>query len=300
MRSVILAAAILVASVAYAEEDRGQYYNPDWSPDGKAIAFESTRDGTFAIYTIRPDGTGLRRLTNGGIDDEQPRWSRDGRRIVFVSGRDGHLQVYVMRADGSGQRRVTNGAPIDYDPSFSPDGKKVVFMTRPEAKGGNHTLATIGADGSGRRPLTDGSANDISPAWSPDGKWIVFVRAPLMTKSYRELSDAERAALRNGREIYLIRADGSGLRQLTHNEVADGAPFWSADSRRVYFVSGEGVHSIGVDGTGSAFVAPTGEVWSCAISRDGKRLAYSKQVDGKWGIYVYDLTTRQERRLIGA
>jgi Tol biopolymer transport system component len=141
-------------------------------------------------------------------------------------------------------------------------------MTRPEAKGGNHTLATIGADGSGRRPLTDGSANDMSPSWSPDGKWIVFVRAPLMTKAYRELSDAERAALRNGREIYLIRAGGSGLRQLTHNEVADGAPFWSADSRMLAFFDDRQLKAIDIERGGIVAIAdaakPRGGDWNRA------------------------------------
>ena len=56
---------------------------PAWSPDGARIAFQSYRDGGWHIWTVAPDGTGLRQLTHGPFDEREPHWSRDGTRIAF-------------------------------------------------------------------------------------------------------------------------------------------------------------------------------------------------------------------------
>ena len=71
-------------------------YQPKWSPDGKWIAFTSTRDGNYDIYLIRPDGTGLRNLTQHPAQDKDPTWTPDGTHLTFVSNRDGKFEVYSM------------------------------------------------------------------------------------------------------------------------------------------------------------------------------------------------------------
>ncbi|HKQ53749.1 MAG TPA: DPP IV N-terminal domain-containing protein, partial [Pyrinomonadaceae bacterium] len=161
MRAFLACALLLlVAGLVLAQEKPApaHYYNPDWSPDGKEIAFESTRDGKSAIYVVRADGAGLRKLTSGEVNDEQPRWSPDGKRLVFISQRDKHLQLYVMDADGSNQRRLTNVEEIDYQPMFSPRGDWVVFISRREQASVVHALYTVRADGTGRQLLGDESA----------------------------------------------------------------------------------------------------------------------------------------------
>ena len=84
---------------------------PAWSPDGRKIAFQSTRrrfGGSKAeIYVMNADGSGKRNLTRNPAKDGSPSWSPDGRRIAFVSNRDGRLEAHVMNADGSGQRSLT-------------------------------------------------------------------------------------------------------------------------------------------------------------------------------------------------
>jgi Tol biopolymer transport system component len=87
-----------------AEFDNG----PEWTHDGKRILFarRETKDGKFQIYSVLPDGSDMKRLTNNSFSDLYPFSSPDSKQIVFQSDRDGHRDIYVMNADGSGQRRL--------------------------------------------------------------------------------------------------------------------------------------------------------------------------------------------------
>jgi TolB protein len=102
---------------------------PAFSPDGKRIAFGSSRAGDFDIHVMNADGSGLRRLTRSPGLDMRPAWSPDGRRLAFTSNRDGHYQVYVMNADGSGLRRVSNHPERDDYPTWHPDGRHLVVVS---------------------------------------------------------------------------------------------------------------------------------------------------------------------------
>ncbi|HEY5564508.1 MAG TPA: hypothetical protein VIL33_02890, partial [Rhodothermia bacterium] len=113
VRRVSVLSLWIACSAAFGTE----YYNPAWSPDGKAIAFESSRDGRLTIFVVGVDGQGLRRLTGADVHNGSPTWSPDGRQIAFASARDGRLQLYVMRADGSEQRRISENPTIDYAPA---------------------------------------------------------------------------------------------------------------------------------------------------------------------------------------
>jgi WD40-like Beta Propeller Repeat len=95
---------------------------PSWSPDGTKIAFASTRDDPnpatcspcrSEIYVVKPDGTGLQRLTNTGGQNVKPVWSPDGTKIAFQTNRDGNQEIYSMNPDGSGQTNLTNNPADD-------------------------------------------------------------------------------------------------------------------------------------------------------------------------------------------
>ncbi len=116
------------------------WYNfPQWSPKGDAIMFTSDRDGDFELYTIRPDGTGLRRLTNVPGNDAHSIWSADGEWIVFSSARMGfkdemalydgvpqpYGEIFAMRADGSDVRQLTDNKWEDASPGWMPESKAV-------------------------------------------------------------------------------------------------------------------------------------------------------------------------------
>jgi TolB protein len=97
--------------------------SPAWSPKGDKIVFAGQVGGVFHIFTIRPDGTGLKRLTKKG-NNEHPSWAPNGRHIVFTSKMGGRLggnaDLYIMTADGGGPWRVTNSLPNETEPAWSP------------------------------------------------------------------------------------------------------------------------------------------------------------------------------------
>lgn len=304
--ALLLLAGLPAARVAVSAQEKKApvyYFNPDWSPDGSEIVFESTRDGKYAIYLVRADGSGLRKLTSGEADDEQPRWSPDGKQIVFISQRDKHLQLYIMDADGSRQRRLTNVADIDYQPMFSPRGDWVVFISRPEAASMIHAIHAVRPDGTGRMLLSDQSANDTEPRWSPDGKKILFARSTIIKKYYREMSKEDLAKMRASTEVFVMNRDGSHVKNLTGNTARDCCAYWSRDGKTIYFLSERDaspqIYAMKADGSKARKIADGHVVTAPNISPDGKKFAYTKEVNGKWGLYLYDLASAREHLLIG-
>ncbi len=279
------------------------YFNPHWSSDGQKIVFESTKDGRSAIYTIDADGTGLRKLTSGQATDGQPRWSRDGKKIVFYSQRDGHMQLFLMNADGSDQRKLTDGNDLDYLPDFSPKGDFVVFQSRKEQPGIAHDIYIIRADGTKRTRLTDERYGYTSPKWSPDGKKLLFERAVVTKKYYRELSREEMGQLKNSTEIFVMDKDGTNLKNLTNNEVEDSTPQWSKNGKTIYFMSkrdgSQDVYAMNSDGSNVRKIADGKIVTNPFISPDEKYFAYTKEIEGKWGLYIYEIKSGKEQLLIG-
>jgi TolB protein len=83
----------------------------DWSPDGSPIAFSAVAKGSSNVFTIRPNGTGLKQVTDatGKLNSLLDSWSPDGKRIAFISDATGTFEIYAMNADGGGATRITHG-----------------------------------------------------------------------------------------------------------------------------------------------------------------------------------------------
>jgi TolB protein len=183
---------------------------PAWSPDSKTIAFHWNKDGNWEIYSVRPDGTNLRRLTFHPAFDSTPVFAPDGGSILFTSdrlgdaaGEDSHL--YQMNADGSGVRQVSHGQD-ESTADFSPDGRRIAYVG---FTGGNADIWVADADGTHARRITADVMFEYTPRWSPDGEWLAFEG---YVASYPEL--------------FVVRPDGSGRRQLTRAGVYSGEPSW--------------------------------------------------------------------------
>jgi Tol biopolymer transport system component len=129
---------------------------PTWSAAGK-IAFSSNREGTFKLFVMDADGSGLRRLTSatGFVAEYDPRWSPDGTRIAYSRTGDppiGNTEIYVANADGSQATRITSYWTRDVDPAWSPEGRSIAFTRGPSAfRPEVHVMA---ADGRALRQLT--------------------------------------------------------------------------------------------------------------------------------------------------
>lgn len=238
---------------------------PSPTPGGVTgeLLYASNKDGRWAIYSLRADGTGERRLTDPAANNYNGVWSPDGRTIAFVSERDGNQEVYLMGADGSGQRRLTNAPGADEAPAWSPDGSSLAFVSDREGgvraiyfmdrEGGNllriidapaerpawsraGTLAfvrpvsgasaifVVGLDTLQIRNLTPSGAQDDAPAYSPDGARLAFTSGPGG----------------GDRQIAVANADGSGRRALTERGANDNNPIWSPDGAWLAFSSNRG------------------------------------------------------------
>lgn len=195
--------------------------DPAWSPNGRQIAFASTRDAvtdtTSDVYVINADGSNLRRLTSIPASSEfHPTWAPDGSRIAFEilanpsPNGNASTDLYVMSAAGGPATRLTSAPGFDSNPAWSPAGDRIVFASD---RSGDRDIYVMNPDGSGQTNVTNSSGYDDYPTWSPDGEQIAFTSG------------------RTGdQEIFVMDADGTPQIQLTINPSAiDGAPSWAPD-----------------------------------------------------------------------
>ena len=107
---------------------------PAYSPDGKRIAFCSSREGTLALFVMNADGSDAKRV--GKLEGMQmrPCWSPDGTRLAFTWNRDGVYGIHAIKPDGSGLTRLTDGDERSDYATWHPDGKSVVFVGERKGK----------------------------------------------------------------------------------------------------------------------------------------------------------------------
>ncbi len=242
--------------------------NPQWSPDGKRIAFLSDRDGgKHAIWLIDPDGGEARRLTNEPTPVREYQWSPDGKSIAFlrldeqtadeerrakerddpkIVGARKYVHLYIVDVASGTVRKLTNGAfSIWRDFSWSPDGQWIAIDRAP----GNglddlfrSDIYLVSTRGGALKPLVTRPGLDRGPVFSPNGKWVAFTS----TGAHDWLLE---------HEVYVVPSSGGTPRNISREyDRTPEAILWSDDSRSVFFEGSWNTTAqlfrVNVDGTG--------------------------------------------------
>jgi TolB protein len=234
-----------------------------FTPDGKRIIYASTHLGgpdcpppadrsegyvwpiyrTFDIFSVKTDGTDMKRLTNTDGYDAEGTVAPDGKKIVFTSARDGDLDIYDMNIDGTQPRRLTNELGYDGGPWHSQDGQWIVWRaSRPKTPEEvarykdlfaknlvmpvKLELMLMKADGTQKRQLTSNGAANFAPYFHPNGRQIIFA------------SNVNNPNPRSPNfDLFLINRDGTGLEQITFDEGFDGFPMFTNDGKKLVWAS---------------------------------------------------------------
>jgi TolB protein len=147
---------------------------PEWSPDGRSIAFvRAARAGSAHVYVMRPGGGGVRRVTSGPMEDLSPTWSPDSRQLAFVRDDEslGITRVFITSVRGGRTRPLVEELELDPEatfesgPSWSPDGKRIAFVRGARLYS---DLYVASVDGRFLRRMTDNAIDEVTdrqPAW---------------------------------------------------------------------------------------------------------------------------------------
>jgi len=197
----------------------------DWSPDGSRIAFDSDRTGAVEIFTMGSDGSEVQQITHLGGFSGDPSWSPNGRHLVFEHASFGQCctNIWRINPDGAGLHELTAFSMETFaaEPEYSPDGRWIAFQQFPNGARLS-AIFVMRADGADMQQVTPISMDAAHPEWSPDGSRIIFNNDFTL----------------NVGDIFTIRPDGTGVKQLTHViplGEADFRPDYSPNGRKIVF-----------------------------------------------------------------
>jgi Tol biopolymer transport system component len=244
-------------------------WNPAWSPDGAHLFYVSNRGGSPNIWRVaidEPSGVVSgepQAITTPASQVAHLSISNDGRRLAYsaVTETQNIEKVAFDPVAGAiaGQpQSVTTGSRFWANPDPSPDGSQAVIYSQIAPEGDLYITRT---DGSGAmRQLTDGPATDRVPRWSPDGQWIAM------------FSDRTKDL-----QVWMIRPDGSDLRQLT--STSSSVVAWSPDSRQLAVTRQQGGGSVIIDPNGPPGADP---IVTLKMPANSRFVPNAWSPDGQW------------------
>jgi TolB protein len=239
-----------------------------WAADAPAekagqIVFSSNRSGSWRIWSIQPDGTDLRQLTQASPDDQDvdPVLSPDGQALLFSSTRGGATGVWKAQSDGRHALRICDGDQAEW----SPDGKSIAFRRAEQI------YVRDVASGSERRLSPVDWPHCSGPAWSPDGKQLAFACR----------WDA-------GNALFIASAEG-GEPTKVYDKKGACEPHWSLDGSRLVYETETNICTIGPDGKKNRIVTFFGGVQRYGrFSPDGQSIVFCQGASerGPWELFI--------------
>ncbi|MBV9215428.1 MAG: PD40 domain-containing protein [Acidobacteria bacterium] len=254
-----------------------------FSFDGKQLIFQSKRDGNPCdrIYSMNIDGSNVRQVSNGEGRTTCSYFFKGGKKVLYASTHGGSREcppppdfskygyvwavypdydIYTANPDGTNIQNLTHSPGYDAEATISPNGKKIVFTSD---RSGDLELYSMDIDGKNVKQLTNEPGYDGGAFYSPDNKWIVYRGShPTDPKLIQKDKDLLKLHLIVPLtfEVWIMKADGSGKRQITHLNAASFAPFFMPDGKRIifctnYFATDKSKRNfdlamINIDGTG--------------------------------------------------
>ena len=298
-------------------KDKSEDICPDVSPDGDRVAFCRRAPEWGANYDIWVVDARLQRepqrITDHDSDDLRPVWAPSGESVLFDSHRASTRTIFEKSASGRGgvlmitHDEKAGGKTNDSDVTVSADGKIAYVAVSSKGYDVEETLEgiypskaeVVVVDGSGRELSR---VNGIHPRWAPDGTKLVFA-----SNMGRTVGQKIRGIV--NRDIWVMNADGSSLRQLTWHSGDDVEPCFSPDGQSIAFVSNR-AHSggndevydlwaINADGTGlSQLISSDAQERRPAWGADGF-IYYGSNKAGQWDIWRLRPTTGRDSELAG-
>jgi Tol biopolymer transport system component len=185
--------------------------DPSWDPTGTRLVFTRNEGADANLWTMRSDGSDLRRLTSGSAFDFEPAWSSDGMRIAFTRGEEqgDPGDIYVLTLSTKTLTRVTRSPAYDHQVSWGPSSGRLLF-----AREYPRSASVMAADPQGRwvEHLTGGQHIDLAPVASPDGRYVLF--------------SSDRAG--GFPDLWRMNRDGSSPQPFLALRYAEGVPDWQA------------------------------------------------------------------------
>ncbi len=191
------------------------FCSPKISPDGSQIAAvgykqaNEGRGGNADIYVMDIDGLNLKRITEGGYDNECPEWMPGGSRILFASKKSGKWALYTVDKSGKDLRQLTGGDFDDFNPALSPDGKTIAFESNKAEENKPRVYSENESEESGEYEEWDEYS-------VPDGVKVEYVNS-------------------GSSQIYVMDIEGKNRKRLTNHGEKMTKPFWHPDGSKLYY-----------------------------------------------------------------
>ncbi|HEY4069704.1 MAG TPA: Tol-Pal system beta propeller repeat protein TolB, partial [Burkholderiaceae bacterium] len=146
--------------------------SPDWSPDGRSLAYVSFERQKAVVY-VQDTASGARReVANYRGSNSAPSWSPDGSQLAVTLSRDTGSQIFLVDRNGAIVRKLTSSNSIDTEATFAPDGRSLYFVSD---RGGGPQIYRVSLNGGNAERVTFGGNYNISPSISPDGRTLAYI-----------------------------------------------------------------------------------------------------------------------------